>query len=139
MIGIDTNVLLRHLTMDDPAQASLARRAIDGFDAANPGHVSVIVLCELVWVLERAFRRSREEIAVAIQVLLHTRHLLFEDFEVVEAALTRYRRGRVGFSDTLLGLRNRMAGCEATLTFDRDAAAQAEFRLLTATGVQEMR
>src|SRR5262249_18513961 len=55
----DTNVLVRHLTWDEEGQAIEAARAIEGADAIV---VPTIVLCELVWVLKRAYRYGGPEI-----------------------------------------------------------------------------
>ena len=57
MTGLDTNVLVRYLTQDDLAQAQKATQVIEG--AAERGellYITSIVLCEMVWVLEAAFR-----------------------------------------------------------------------------------
>ena len=49
MIALDTNVLVRFLVEDDPAQTSRARRALASLDSEEAqGFVSSIVLCELV-------------------------------------------------------------------------------------------
>jgi predicted nucleic-acid-binding protein len=56
MIGLDTNVLVRYLTHDDPAQFAKAAAVIDA--AAERGEqllVNTSVLCELVWVLANAY------------------------------------------------------------------------------------
>ena len=52
MIGLDTNVLVRYLIQDDPAQALLATKLIEeNCSKHSPGRLSLVVLCELVWVL----------------------------------------------------------------------------------------
>jgi predicted nucleic acid-binding protein len=58
-IAVDTNVLVRYLTWDDEGQAIEAANAIEGADAIV---VPTIVLCELVWVLKRAYRYAGPEI-----------------------------------------------------------------------------
>ncbi len=53
MIGLDTNVLVRYLTQDDPQQSARANNLIETQCTKNePGWIALIVLCELVWVLE---------------------------------------------------------------------------------------
>ena len=52
-IAIDTNVLVRYLTWDDEPQAQKAAELIE---AADQVHVSTVVLCEVVWVLTRAYQ-----------------------------------------------------------------------------------
>jgi predicted nucleic-acid-binding protein len=128
MIGLDTNVLVRHLVGDDPVQtpkarALLARRC----KVDDPGYVNRIVLCELVWVLARGYRYDRRTIAGALEQLLNAAELQIEDREAAVDALAAYRGGQADFADCLMGLLNRAAGCEQTMTFDRDAAALPEF------------
>ena len=57
-IAVDTNVLVRYLTWDDEQQAVEAADAIEGADEIV---VPTIVLCELVWVLKRAYRYAGPE------------------------------------------------------------------------------
>ena len=60
MIGLDTNVLVRYLTQDDPAQARRANAVInDALDRDERCAVGIVVLCEAVWVLRDAYRLDR--------------------------------------------------------------------------------
>jgi predicted nucleic-acid-binding protein len=128
MIGIDTNVLVRHLVGDDPVRARLAERFLSQrCSAEEPGFVNRIVLCELAWTLERTYGYPRPDIARAIEQLLFAGELHVEDREHVQGAVQAYRRGGIGFSDALIAGINRAAGCEATATFDRKAAKAAGF------------
>lgn len=66
MIGLDTNVLVRYITQDDPQQAEQATRLIETRCAgADPGCIAQIVLCELVWVLSRAYGYSKPQVVSA--------------------------------------------------------------------------
>lgn len=52
MKGLDTNVLVRYLTQDDPVQSRKANALIaEAVDRGEQCPINVIVLCELVWVL----------------------------------------------------------------------------------------
>ena len=56
MIGLDTNILVRYLTGDDPIQSAKAREVFEQrLSARNPGFVSVVAMVETVWVLDRAY------------------------------------------------------------------------------------
>jgi predicted nucleic-acid-binding protein len=51
MNGLDTNVLVRYLTRDDPAQYRAAKSFLESAcTQEEPGYINAIVLCELVWV-----------------------------------------------------------------------------------------
>ena len=74
MIGLDTNVLVRYIMQDDPKQAALANKLIEGLTAATPGYVSLVAIVELVWVLESAFhltRRTQTDNATVRLINLH--------------------------------------------------------------------
>jgi hypothetical protein len=63
MIGLDTNVLVRYLTQDDPDQAARATRVVEQeLTADTPGFIGLVVLVETAWVLQRLYRASAEEI-----------------------------------------------------------------------------
>lgn len=132
MIGLDTNVLVRFLVQDDPAQAALVTATISRLTEAEPGFVCREVLVELVWVLERAYGLGRAEIARALDGLLEARELVLEAADRVAIAADRYRKGGPGFADQMVALAGQGAGCSATLTFDRKAALVAGMTLLEA-------
>lgn len=131
MIGIDTNVLIRYLTDDDPEMADRAGHLLEReCHPDGQGFINAVVLSETVWVLRRHYRYSRDQIAMAVDALLRTPSLAVEHGELAERALKLYRAANVDFADALIGLINEEAGCRATATFDRRAAALETFRLL---------
>jgi predicted nucleic-acid-binding protein len=131
MIGIDTNVMIRFLTADDPVQSPRARQFIlDSCSSASPGYVSNVVLCEMVWVLRQSYRFSRSDIGNAVERLLDTPQIAFEDTDHVSRALAIFRNSSADFADCLIGLLNQEAGCTSTFTFDRTAAALPGFTAL---------
>lgn len=134
MIGLDTNILVRFLTRDDPAQAAQAEALMAGLTPERPGFVAREVTVELVWVLERAYGLSRAEVARALDGLIEARELVLEAADRVALAADRYRQGGAGFADQMILLAGRDAGCEATLTLDTRAAATPEGRLLGSDG-----
>lgn len=130
-IGLDTNVLVRFLTRDDEAQF----RAADAFfgrlsNAGDEAFVNVVVLCELVWVLESAYGLERAAVVEVLRRLLDTAQLEIEDRELVAEAVEVFAKGRAGLPDFLIGVRNRAAGCDATVTFDRALVGGLGFRSL---------
>jgi len=130
--GLDTNVLVRFLVQDDPEQAKAAQDLMATFSEAEPGFVCREVLDELVWVLERAYALSREDIAYALDGLLEARELVIEAADRAAIATDRYRTGGPGFADQMIALAGQGAGCRETVTFDRKAAGLAGMRLLAA-------
>lgn len=130
MIAIDTNVLVRYLAQDDAVQSPLASRVIEALTAEAPGFIPVVVLVETVWVLARAYKTPRQQIAATLETLLRSRELAIEKADVAYLALATYRNTNAGFADALIAHGARLAGCRETLTFDRVAASAAGMRLL---------
>jgi predicted nucleic-acid-binding protein len=130
--GLDTNVLLRFLTADDPVQAE----RVDALFAAAERNgerffVSVIALCELSWTLRgRPYRLDRARIAAVLEGILDTSLIEVQDRGLVRRALADFRLGRADFADYLLGLQSESAGCAGTVTFDRALREVAGFSLL---------
>jgi predicted nucleic-acid-binding protein len=130
MKAVDANVLVRYLVGDDALQSRKAGRFLRReCSASDPCLVNRIVLCELVWVLQRAYGYSRERIASTVEALLQVRQLVIEDHDEASTALKEFRAG-AGFADLFLGQINRRLGCEYTVTFDRGAGRRPGFRLL---------
>ena len=131
MIGLDTNVLVRYLTQDDPAQFAKAAAFIDAASEREERFlVNTPVVCELVWVLTAVYDYSREEIAEALEQIFTTAQFEIERLDEARQALGDFRSSKADFSDALIGRINRSLGATHTVTFDRDLKAVETFRLL---------
>ena len=118
MRAVDTNVVVRYLTGDDPGQAARARAVID----AGNVFVSTTVLLESEWVLRSVYGLSRTEVAAALRAFAGLPGLSVESPAVLSEALDHTERG-MDFADALhLGA---AARCEALLTFDLRFIEQA--------------
>jgi predicted nucleic-acid-binding protein len=129
MTGLDTNVVIRYLTHDDPMQAAAAARFIDSLTPDSPGFLSLIVVVELVWVLEASYRFKKSQIVQVLETLLRSKELVIERAEIVWQALRRFAASRADFPDCLIERCAHAAECQRTVTFDRNAA-RAGMRLL---------
>ena len=134
MKGLDTNVLLRYLVRDDPAQTALADRFIETeCTLETPGFVQHIVLCELAWVLTSGYGYSRHDSLMALEHMLRIAQFQVESPQIIRQALADSRKGRADFSDYLLARVGKAHGCEYTATFDKKAGSHEIFRLLSQT------
>jgi predicted nucleic-acid-binding protein len=123
MIGLDTNVLLRYLVQDDPAQSARATEVIERrLTKAEPGFLSLVCILEIVWVLGSLYKRSRGEIVGHIEMILAADTLEVQNEQEVYQAVIALRNGSGAFEDALIGALGAWRGCSATLTFDQDAA-----------------
>jgi predicted nucleic-acid-binding protein len=132
MRGLDTNVMVRYVTADDPAQTAVVKALFEGAEEAGERlFVSSIALCEVVWTLRgRPYSLSRREIATFLEGLLGAHLFELQDRDLLRQALLEYRKGRADFSDYMLGCQNRRAGCDSTLTCDRQLRGASGFSLL---------
>jgi predicted nucleic-acid-binding protein len=129
MIGLDTNILVRYLTRDDPIQSERATEIIQEFTEDNPGFISIVALVETAWVLDRAYSVPTPELAVAIERLLQTDVLVVENEQEVFTAMVALKEGRGSFADALIAVLGAKSGCSRTLTFDHKALRIAGFEL----------
>ena len=130
MIGLDTNIVVRYLTHDDPAQAAAAKRLMNSLSSDSPGFITLIVLAELVWVLKISYNFSKKEIEQVLDSLLRSEELVIERAEIALQALRKFRAGSADFADCLIERCGHAAQCTHTLTLDLKAAAGAGMRLL---------
>jgi predicted nucleic-acid-binding protein len=121
MIGLDTNIVVRYLTHDDPSQTAKAIGLFASFSADAPGFLSLIVLVESVWVLERSYGFKKDEIVQVVETFLRGREVIVERAELVSQALRTFNATGVNFSDCLIERCGHAAECEYTATFDRRA------------------
>lgn len=131
MIALDTNVLVRYLVRDDEAQAATARSLMSSLTADQPGFVCREVILELVWVLERAYGLSREDISDALEQLVSTDVLVIEAGADVAQAAFSYGTGSTGFSDLMILAAAERSNALPLHTFDRKAARQEGVTLLS--------
>ena len=116
MRAVDTNVLVRLITRDEPRQTASAESFV-----AKGGWVSLPALAEAIWVLGSVYDLNATDQARAVEMLLDHRQLVLHERETVAAALERFRgRPALGFSDCLLLESARKAGHLPLGTFDRN-------------------
>lgn len=131
MIGLDTNVLVRYIVRDDPAQTALADHCIEHTcNREQPGYVSHLVLAELFWVLDRGYGYPRRMLEDVLGTLLSSEEIRIQNAPLVRAAFGAFSVSAADFADCLIGILHQQAECETTVTFDRKAARLSTHRLL---------
>lgn len=113
MISVDTNVLVRYVTNDDPDQA---RRAADLLAGDRPVYVPHTVLMELEWVLRAVYGLDRPAVLTAFRQVLGLPVVQIDQPSLIALTLERYERG-FDFADAL-----HLAGARSATplyTFDR--------------------
>jgi predicted nucleic-acid-binding protein len=123
VIGLDTNILVRYITQDEPRQSAIVTRLIETRCTRDaPGFVAQIVLCELTWILSRAYGYPKAQLVGLLEQLLMTAELQIEGEELAWKALAAWRNGPADFSNYLLVLGHLANGCERTYSFDAKLA-----------------
>ncbi len=120
MLAVDTNVVVRFLTDNDPAQAAIARRLI----GSGPIMLLDSVLLETEWVLRSLYRYPRDRIHKALASFVAIEEIVLSPVSAAIEALAWYDQG-MDFADALHLAAAMQAGCEALATFDRKLATSA--------------
>ena len=94
MQAIDTNVVVRYLTDDDPGQAAKARGAID----AGGVFVGTTVLLESEWVLRSVYGLYGKDVAAALKAFSGLPGVTVESPSLLREALDRAEKG-MDFAD----------------------------------------
>jgi predicted nucleic-acid-binding protein len=118
MLAVDTNVVVRFLTRDEPTQSMRARAIFERETVFLPK----TVMLEAEWVLRDAYRFAPPQIATAFASLVALPKVQCEDATAVEDAILWMARG-MDFADALHLASARQVGRLAT--FDRRLIKQA--------------
>jgi len=119
-VVIDTNLLVRYLTDDDPQKA----KAVDVLlNRAGKGELRIlipsIVVAELVWVLESSYKMIADEIAKLVEAILNTPGIDVQDKRIIKAALSLYRTKEIDLIDAWIIEFARARGAKKIYTFDK--------------------
>lgn len=112
MIAVDTNVLVRMIAQDDPAQLAQARRLL----ATSACFLPDSVLLETAWVLRSSYGGTRAQIHAELTTVLGLPNVRVADPERLHLALQWYSEG-LDFADALHLASAQQA--TAFATFDR--------------------
>jgi predicted nucleic-acid-binding protein len=130
MIGLDSNILLRAITGDDPVQSPLAQRFLTALSDDRPGVINPVVLVEIAWTLRARHKYPRREVLKRIEEFMRSRAYHIVDRDAVSEALVISTLHPIDFADALIGEINRLVGCSTTMTFDEGASQTPSFTQL---------
>lgn len=118
MHAIDTNVLVRALVQDDPAQTARAQRLLGEHEIFVP----VTVMLELEWVLRSRYAYSAAVTAEVIAKIAALENVVVGEREAILSAAQKMAHGW-DFADALHHALS--DGCESFLTLDTDLVKRA--------------
>jgi predicted nucleic-acid-binding protein len=129
LLALDSNVLVRYLVEDDPVQTKIAAQLIETkLSASEPAFVSLVVVCEIAWVLKSGYGFKPAQVRETLMRLSNARQLSFENADIVDRALSE---GRHDPADMIIHELGQAHGCSETVTFDRRFAKADGVRLLS--------
>lgn len=117
-VAVDTNVLVRAVVRDDPAQGNIAAKLLADAELIA---VALPCLCEFVWVLRRVYGFPPSDVAAAIRALLATVNVAMNR-PAVEAGLSALEAGG-DFADGVIAYEGSWLGGETFVSFDKKAVA----------------
>ncbi len=113
---VDTNILVRHLTGDPPAQAARATRYLE---AAGELLLADLILAELAYVLESFYEAPRAQVAETLRAVLAFPAIRVADTELLQRAVEIYDIHRLDFADAYLVANAERTGIGMVVSFDR--------------------
>jgi predicted nucleic-acid-binding protein len=113
---LDTNILIRHLTGDPPAQA---KRATAYLGAGHELILPDLVLAEMVYVLESFYEVPRTDIARMARALLALPSIAVADHDLLLRAVEIYEVLRLDFAEAYLSALAELSGVNRVASFDR--------------------
>jgi predicted nucleic-acid-binding protein len=126
-VVIDTNLLVRYLTDDEPQKA----KAVDALlNSAGKGEIKIlipsIVIAELVWVLESFYKMIADDITGLVEAILNTPGVDTQDKSVIKGALKLYRSKKIDLIDAWIIEFTKAKGAKRIYTFDKKHFRDAE-------------
>jgi predicted nucleic-acid-binding protein len=115
-ISVDTNVLVRAVLNDQPAQSRAARKLLR---EASLIAVPLPCLCELVWVLRQGAKLAKDDVATAIRSLINVGNVVVNR-PAAELGLTVLDAGG-DFADGAIAYEGAWLGGETFVSFDKQA------------------
>lgn len=131
MIGLDTNVVLRLLLNDDPAQKMRAAKLIQQAKKLDTRIIiTLAVVLEMEWVLRSSAKMSKTQTLIVFDLLLESYDIEIDNEKALEQALHIYANTAADFAECLFLAQYQRMGCDTMLTFDAKAARMAGVELV---------
>lgn len=119
MTFLDTNIILRYLTWDDPKRAkkceSLFKRAVEGKEIL---YTTTLVIVEIIWALEKAYKLPKNEVITYIQKILNTSNIIIDEKDILLAAIGLYELKKIDFVDAYNAVSMEAKSIESIYSYD---------------------
>ncbi len=119
-VFVDTNLFLRYLTNDVPAQADAVEKLLR---QAVAGEITLVtntlVIAEIVWTLESFYHLTKNDVREKILAILNTPGLDVVDSDQILQAITWYADQNIDFIDAYSAVWLLDRKMSTAYTFDR--------------------
>lgn len=116
----DTNVILRYLVKDSPTQLLQAQKYVEEIEQGKlKGFISILVVNEAAWVLEKYYDLEKEEYIPLLLKLLALKNFKITEVkkEVIIRTLELMQKRNIDFTDAYLLC---IKGDKEIFSFDED-------------------
>jgi len=97
---LDTSILIRYFTKDDPHKAAQSEELFRRTEAGRMSlYITHMALAETVWVLLKVYRMPRASLAEGIRRLLNTPNVVCEETPLILGALNLFESHNISFVD----------------------------------------
>jgi len=120
--SLDTNILLRLLLNDIPAQHEIAKNILKS--TTKQFIVSDVAILEMVFALESYYQFRRPQVADAVAAVLELEQLNCNRPLLAGVAQQYLEHPKLSFDDCYLAEYARLNGAEPLLTFDKKLVSQ---------------
>jgi len=121
MIFLDTNIFLRYFLKENELVFGKLEKLFSEIILGNIiGVANAMIIAEVVWVLSRSYKWSKEKICDNIEFILITPNIRFKDKAILVNAVNVYKEENIGFIDAYNYSYMQYYGVNKIYSFDRD-------------------
>ena len=120
-IFIDTNILLRYLTADDPGKFE---RCKDLFKRALEKKIvlltSDMVIAELIWTLNSFYKVPKDEIIEKVTIIINMPNLKIPNKKLLSEVLALFSQENIDYIDAYNAVFMKNNGCVQIFSYDKN-------------------
>ncbi len=121
MTLLDTNIILRFLTWDDPQKARrcehLFQKVADGKETL---FTTTLVIAEVIWTLEKAYKLPKAKVVPLVQKILNTPNIELDEKDILLAAIGLYELKKIDFIDAYNAITAEANNIHSIYSYDTD-------------------
>lgn len=106
---LDTNILIRILTNDNP---TLAAKAVSKIRQAKAVLITSVVIAEVIYVLENLYGYERSDLYVVLRFIKSQEKFQVEDLNILEFSFSLYTDFKIDFVDSFIIAKAILSGME---------------------------